>query len=198
MVRHRGAVVGVLLAAGAGSRMGRPKALVSDEHGSWLLRACVTLRNGGCDDVVVLIGAEAPRARALLGDLPVDVVEATDWADGMSASLRAGLDHTAAGDADAALVHLVDLPDVGPDVVARLIRDASSGALARAVYDGRPGHPVLIGRDHWDGVVQEAVGDRGARDYLLAHGVLDIECGDLAAGLDVDQPPGDAGPMLGR
>jgi molybdenum cofactor cytidylyltransferase/nicotine blue oxidoreductase len=189
MVRHRGAVVGVLLAAGAGTRMGRPKALVSDERGSWLLQACVTLRNGGCDDVVVVIGAEAPRARALLGDLPVDVVEAIDWADGMSASLRAGLDHAATGDADAALVQLVDLPDVGPEVVARLIQDASSDALVRAVYDGRPGHPVLIGRDHWDGVAQDAVGDRGARDYLVAHGVLDIECGDLAAGLDVDQPP---------
>jgi molybdenum cofactor cytidylyltransferase/nicotine blue oxidoreductase len=189
MVRHRGAVVGVLLAAGAGTRMGRPKALVSDERGSWLLRACVTLRNGGCDDVVVVIGAEAPTARALLGDLPVDVVEAADWADGMSASLRAGLGHTATGDADAALVHLVDLPDVRPQVVARMVQDASSDALARAVYDGRPGHPVLIGRDHWDGVMREAVGDRGARDYLVAHRVLDIECGDLAAGLDVDRPP---------
>ena len=191
-------VVGVLLAAGAGTRMGRPKALVSDERGSWLLRACVTLRNGGCDDVVVVLGAEAARARSLLGDLPVDVVEASDWSDGMSASLRAGLAHAAIGDADAALVHLVDLPDVGPEVVARMIRSASPDTLARAVYDGRPGHPVLIGRDHWDGVMQDAVGDRGAREYLVAHGVLDVDCGDLAAGLDVDQPPGDAGPMLGR
>lgn len=178
MVQRRGAVVGVLLAAGAGTRMGRPKALVSDERGSWLLRACVTLRNGGCDDVVVVIGAEASKARALLGDLPVFIVEAADWAEGMSASLRAGLG--AAGEADAALVHLVDLPDVGPEVVHRLIQDASPDALARAVYDGRPGHPMLIGRDHWDGVMQDAVGDRGAGDYLDAHGVLDVDCGDLA------------------
>jgi len=170
-------VVGVLLAAGAGTRMGRPKALVSDDRGSWLLRACVTLRNGGCDDVVVVIGAEAPKARALLGDLPVFIVEAADWADGMSASLRAGLD--AAGDADAALVHLVDLPDVGPDVVARMIQNAAPEALARAVYDGRRGHPVLIGRDHREGVMQAVGGDQGARDYLVAHGVLDVDCGDL-------------------
>jgi CTP:molybdopterin cytidylyltransferase MocA len=160
--------VGVLLAAGAGTRMGRPKALVPDEHGSWLLRACVTLRNGGCDDVVVVIGADAAKARTLLGDLPIFVVEAADWADGMSASLRAGLG--AAGEADAALLHLVDLPDVGPEVVQRMIRDASPDALAGAVYSGRPGHPALIGRDHWDGVMQDAVGDRGARDYLVAHG----------------------------
>ena len=179
MVRHRGAVVGVLLAAGAGSRMGRPKALVSDERGSWLLRACMTLRNGGCDDIVVVIGAEAPKARALLRDLPVFIVEAADWADGMSASLRAGLGAVAEG-ADAALVHLVDLPDVGPEVIDRLVQDASPDALARAVYAGRPGHPVLIGRDHWDGVMQDAVSDRGARDYLVAHGVRDVDCGDLS------------------
>jgi CTP:molybdopterin cytidylyltransferase MocA len=172
--------------------MGRPKALVSDERGSWLLRACMTLRNGGCDDVVVVIGAEAPKVRALLGDLPVGVVEATDWAEGMGASLRAGLG-AARDDADAALVHLVDLPDVGPDVVRRVARSASSDALARAVYAGGPGHPVLIGRDHWDGVIQDAVGDRGARDYLAAHGVIDVDCSDLATGLDVDEPP-----MLGR
>jgi CTP:molybdopterin cytidylyltransferase MocA len=171
-------VVGVLLAAGAGTRMEQPEALVSDERGSWLLRACVTLRNGGCDDVVVVIGAEAPRARALLGDLPVFIVEATDWGDGMSASVRAGLDAVGEG-ADAALVHLVDLPDVAPEVIDRLIQDASPDALARAVYDGRPGHPVLIGRNHWEGVMQDAVGDRGARDYLVAHGVLDVDCGDL-------------------
>lgn len=154
-------VIGVLLAAGA-------EALVSDEHGSWLLRACVTLRNGGCDDVVVVIGAEAPRARALLGDLPVFIVEAA----GMSASLRAGLG-AVGEDADAVLVHRVDLPDVGPEVVARMIRDAPPGALARAVYAGRPGHPVLIGRDHWKGVLEGTVDE-----YLVAHGALDVDCGD--------------------
>jgi CTP:molybdopterin cytidylyltransferase MocA len=193
MVQPRGAVVGVLLAAGAGTRMGRPKALVFDEHGSWLLRACVTLRNGGCDDIVVVIGAAAPEVRALLGDLPVDVVEATDWAEGMSASLGAGLTRASDGDAVAALVHLVDLPDVGPDVVGCLVEHTSPQALARAVYAGVPGHPVLIGRDHWGGVVQAADGDRGARDYLVSHHALEVECGDLAAGLDVDEPP-----MLGR
>lgn len=193
MVRRRGAVVGVLLAAGAGSRMGRPKALVSDERGSWLLRACVTLRNGGCDDIVVVLGAGASEARMLLGDLPLDVVEAADWSEGMSASLRAGLAEASIGDAVAALVHLVDLPDVGPDVVARLAEHASANALARAVYAGSPGHPVLIGRDHWERVARDARGDHGARHHLVAHAPLEVECGDLAAGLDADEPSPPAG-----
>jgi nicotine blue oxidoreductase len=60
------------------------------------------------------------------------------------------------------------------------------GVLARAAYDGEPGHPVLLGRDHWPGVVASAAGDRGARDYLAAREVTLVECGDLATGHDRD------------
>jgi CTP:molybdopterin cytidylyltransferase MocA len=106
----------------------------------------------------------------------------------MSASLRTGL---AALDraADAALVTLVDLPDVSADVVRR-VAAAATGAdvLARAAYDGTPGHPVLIGRDHWAGVIAAATGDQGARDYLKPREVVLVECGDLATGRDVDTP----------
>jgi CTP:molybdopterin cytidylyltransferase MocA len=90
-------------------------------------------------------------------------------------------------DATAALVLLVDLPDITPDVVQRVLDTASGTAsLARATYDGRPGHPVLLGRDHWAGVLDTATGDRGARDYLEAHEHVSVECGDLATGADVD------------
>ena len=57
----------------------------------------------------------------------------------------------------------------------------------RAAYHGVPGHPVLIGSDHWAGVVATATGDRGARDFLAAHEVALVECGDLATGVDVDE-----------
>jgi CTP:molybdopterin cytidylyltransferase MocA len=49
-----------------------------------------------------------------------------------------------------------------------------------------PGHPTLLGRDHWTGVVDTARGDRGARDYLAEHPPVLVECGDLATGRDVD------------
>lgn len=180
-------VTGLLLAAGAGRRMGGPKALIRHSDGaSWVEAGRGVLLDGGCDDVLVVLGASADEAAALLPDDTLAVV-ADDWADGMGASLRAGL--AASGDADAALVHLVDLPDVGADVVARVLKHASREALARAVYGGRPGHPVLIGRDHWSGVTDSAVGDQGARDYLSTHDVLEIDCSDLASGRDVDRPP---------
>jgi len=167
--------------------MGQPKSLLSDARGPWLVRAVTTLRDGGCDDIVVVLGAEADRARQLVPAHGARVVEAHDWSVGMGASLRAGL--AAAGDSEAALIHLVDLPDVGPDVAARVLEHVAPDALARAVYDGLPGHPVLLGREHWVGVTTGAVGDRGARAYLDGRIVTEVECGDLATGRDVDEPP---------
>lgn len=183
---------GLLLAAGAGSRLGTPKALVVADDGTpWLVRGVRSLLDGGCDAVTVVLGAAADEAAALVPAGPVDTVVAEDWAQGMAASLRAGLLEVTGTDARAAVVSLVDLPDVGPDVVRRVLAAAAAvpggrDVLARAVYDGRPGHPVVLGRDHWRGVLDSVGGDAGARDYLAAHDVVEVECGDLATGRDVD------------
>jgi CTP:molybdopterin cytidylyltransferase MocA len=181
-------VVGILLAAGAGSRMGQPKALLTDADGvPWLRRAADDLRDAGLSHILVVVGAARDEARSLVPDFAV-AVDAEDWSEGMGASLQAGL--LAATrlppETDAALIHLVDLPDVRAEVIARLIGFTASDALVRATYDGRIGHPVLIGRDHWSGVIASVHGDRGARDYLSMHDVTTVECGDLASGVDVD------------
>jgi CTP:molybdopterin cytidylyltransferase MocA len=170
--------------------MGTPKALLYDDQGrSFLERALVALREGGCDDVLVVLGAEAGEAAAQVGE-GVPVVVAEDWAEGMGASLRAGLAAAARTDASCVLVTLVDLPDVGAPVVERVLLETGPGeqGLARASYAGVPGHPVLLGRAHWEGVAASARGDRGARDYLREHPPLVVECGDLATGRDVDTP----------
>lgn len=183
--------VGLLLAAGAGRRMGRPKALLRDAEGvAFLDRAVDALVDGGCGSVTVVLGAAAELAVGLLTPRPgVRVVVAEDWDEGMGASLRAGLRALDGSGADAAVLTLVDLPDVGADVVRR-VAGAGSGAdaLVRAAYDGRPGHPVLLGREHWAGVAATARGDQGARDYLRSHPPTPCECGDLATGRDVDVP----------
>ncbi|MBF4161536.1 nucleotidyltransferase family protein [Nocardioides acrostichi] len=179
---------GLLLAAGAGSRMGQPKALVHDDAGSWLQRGVRTLTEGGCEGVTVVLGAAVAEPVRLLGGLDgVAVVIAENWEAGMGASLRAGLAGLTAGPADIAVVSLVDLPDLVPDVVVRLLAaDDGRGALARAAYGGVPGHPVLLGRDHWTAAARSAHGDQGARGYLVEHEAALVECGDLATGRDVD------------
>jgi len=187
-------VAGVLLAAGAGTRFGGPKALARDASGTpWLVSRVAALRGGGCDPVLVVLGAEAGAARALLPDGAEPVV-ADDWAQGMSASLRAGLRAAAALERPpvAALVALLDVPGLTPAAVARLVqRAAGPRALARAAYAGRAGHPVLLGRSHWSAAAAAATGDRGAGPYLKRAGAELVECSDVADGDDVDSP--DAG-----
>jgi nicotine blue oxidoreductase len=168
--------------------MGRPKALVELDGEPLVRRALRVLADGGCAPLVVVLGAEADAVRALL-PAGVEAVVADDWAEGMGASLRTGLAALEGTESAAALVHLVDLPGVTAAAVARLLAHGSPGALARAAYAGRPGHPVLLGREHWAGVRSSAIGDAGARTYLAGHAALAlVECGDVATPEDVDTP----------
>jgi CTP:molybdopterin cytidylyltransferase MocA len=164
--------------------MGMPKALVDD----WLVRGIDVLTAAGCSPVVVVLGAAHLQARALLEDRPVIVAMADDWRDGLSASLQTGIIALPAG-APAVAVMLVDLPDVGASVVRRVLKTgAEPVTLTRATYHGRPGHPVVLGRAHWQGILAAAHGDVGARAYLEEQGPALVECGDLASGRDIDFP----------
>lgn len=189
---------GLLLAAGAGRRYGQPKGTVEDADGPWVVRAARALLDGGCTDVLVVTGAQAEDVEALLEAAVLDnvtTIRCGTWEQGMGESLRSGLTALATRGRtipQQALVHLVDLPDVGADVVARVLdaSGAGTGGLVRAAYDGQPGHPVLLGRDHWEGVLGRARGDAGARGYLRRVPPALVECGDLAEGTDVDAPRG--------
>ncbi|GAB19858.1 hypothetical protein GOEFS_096_00350 [Gordonia effusa NBRC 100432] len=177
-------VVGILLAAGAGRRYGMPKVLA--EQGQWLSNAVAALDAGGCDDVVVALGAAV-----------VDVPEPAtahfveDWSEGIGATLRAVLSAVRGPDVDGVLVHLVDLPDVDHRVVARVLDVAQAGRdiLARATFDGRPGHPVYLGAAHFDAMLERLSGDVGAASYLAERDDIDhVECAHFATGVDCDVP----------
>jgi CTP:molybdopterin cytidylyltransferase MocA len=178
-------VAGLVLAAGEGRRYGMPKALVP-HHGRLFVESTVDrLRAAGCAGIYVVAGAAADRVRgADLGG--AEVVANSDWATGMGSSLRRGIE--ALRDEIAVAVMTVDLPGVTAEAIERVLTHADAGVLAAATYGGKRGHPVLIGREHWRGVHELAVGDSGARAYLRLHDVTEIPCEDVADGHDVDRP----------
>jgi CTP:molybdopterin cytidylyltransferase MocA len=184
----RDAVAGVVLAAGAGRRFGMPKALVRHEGRLFVERAAATLRAAGCAPVVVVLGAAADEVRATAGLVGVSVVDNPEWSSGMGSSVRVALRELAGSAATAAVIVPVDTPGVTEAAVRRLAALATAEALARATYDGVPGHPVLIGREHWAGVAELATGDAGARPYFGVHPPVEVSCEDVASGLDVDRP----------
>lgn len=183
---------GLVLAAGAGSRYGGPKALARRPDGTpWVRVACGMLREAACERVLVALGAGADEAAELVPD-EAEVVLVSDWADGVATTLRAGLRAAADGASDAVVITPVDTPDAPSAAVRRIVEavghDVGSG-LVQATYRGAPGHPVLVGRDHWARVAAHLRGDRGARGYLQAHGVTEVECSDLWSGVDIDARP---------
>jgi CTP:molybdopterin cytidylyltransferase MocA len=181
-------VAGLLLAAGAGRRFGRPKALVRHRGALFVEHAARVLTEAGCTPVVVVLGASADTVRATASLPGVSLVDNPEWATGMGSSVRVGLDALSTSDIAAVVILPVDTPGVTPEAVARLMSNARKDSLARATYHGAPGHPVLVGRAHWDAVRESATVDAGARDYLRRHEVLEIPCEDVATGEDVDRP----------
>ncbi|MBX7267618.1 nucleotidyltransferase family protein [Micromonospora sp. Llam7] len=184
----RTTVAGLVLAAGAGRRYGCPKALVELDGRLLVERSVVTARAGGCHPVVTVLGAQAGAVRDRVDLGGVMVLDNPEWATGMASSLRAGLVALRATRSIAVVVLLVDMPGVTPEAVRRLVALAAPDALAMAGYGGERGHPVLLGRVHWDGVVASASGDVGARRYLheRAADLRIVPCGDVATGGDID------------
>lgn len=182
-----GGVAGLLLAAGAGHRFGRPKALVEFAGEPLVRRAVRLLRRGGCAPVHVVVGAGGDD----LPDLPGAVLVRNEtWADGLGGSLRRGL-ASLPDDAAAAVVVLVDQPLLGPAAVRRVRAAYAAGApVAVATYAGRPGHPVLLGRPVWPLLDRYATGDRGARDLIRDRPdlVVRVPCDGTGSPRDADTP----------
>lgn len=120
--------------------------------------------------MLVVLGAGATQARPLVPG-EASVVIAEEWAAGIGASLHRGLAAAATTTATAALISLVDLPGLPVPVVSRVLGFAPVGpeSMLRAGYGGRPGHPVLLGRNHWQPLRDTGTPDRAAGPYLRDH-----------------------------
>ena len=155
--------VGLILAAGAGRRFGSTKQLAELRGRPLLAHALEAMLAAGLERVIVVLGHDADAIRARVDFGAAEVVIAEDWADGQAASLRRGL--AAAGEADAVVITLGDQPFITPQVIGAALDQLDGYDAVRALYDGKPGHPVVLGRAVLD-AAGELRGDQGARELL--------------------------------
>ncbi len=176
-------IAGLVLAAGDGSRFGDGESkLLAELDGRPVLEHAVRAQCAvsELERVVVVLGFEPDRILARVDLGRAEPVVAADWSEGQAASLRRGLQELA--DAEKVIVTLGDAPLITPELVARFI-DEPGGT--RAVYGGRPGHPVVLGPAQMRAAAGLS-GDEGARAVL--RGGPEIECSDLCSGRDIDTP----------
>lgn len=186
-----GSFAAVVLAAGSGSRFGGGK-LLADYRGAPLLHAALAAARAAPVVSITLVtgaDAEAIAACARAFDAQVRLVHAADHAEGMAASLKAGV---ASLDVDVvgAFVFLGDMPRVPHAVLALLGEAVAKGAPAAApVFGGRQGHPVVLGKGLF-GEVAGLQGDVGARPILqrLGASLVLVDAPDDGVLFDVDEP----------
>jgi molybdenum cofactor cytidylyltransferase len=170
---------GLVLAAGEGRRFGGPKQL-ADLDGAPLLAHAIRAMEAvpAIERIVVVLGARAEEIRRSVDFGGAEPVVCDDWADGLSASLRTGIDALAG--ARTLIVTLGDQPFITPQAIARFVDERGT---CRASYDGAPGHPVRM-TAATARAARELTGDAGARDLLRAARL--VECGHLCRPTDVD------------
>jgi nicotine blue oxidoreductase len=174
-------VIGLLLAAGSGSRMGQPKAQIELNGERLVDRAVRIFKEAGIDQVYVVLGAwvgEVLGAQVLINE---------EWEEGMGSSLRCGLTAALLSPANEVVVSLVDLPGMTPAAISLIAQ--TPGELVMASYGGKKGHPAKFHRNHWSGIIESARGDVGARNYLVNQdSLLLVSLDDISSGVDIDTP----------
>ena len=179
--------VGIILAAGSGSRMGSPKATIEIDGERLVDRAVAIFHDAGIKDVYVVLGAWQ-------GYIPgAEIVINPDWQTGMGSSLRVALEAILKNpDYSEVIISLVDLPGMTSAAIRAVAGSAQE--VVMGTFDGKPGHPVKFARKYWKEIMESATGDFGARNFLKGRDdVFYISLDQLATGKDIDTPEDLAG-----
>jgi len=190
-------IAGIVLAAGASVRMGRPKALLKIEGRTFIRRILDTLHEGGIDEVVVVLRPSVPDAAGEVAAGAGRVVSNPRADEGQLSSLIAGLDAVDAPGVDSILVTLVDVPLIQSSTVHALVDRASRSPapILRVTCRGRHGHPVIFKRAVFD-ALRRADPSVGAKAVMRAIDVENVEVDDPGVVRDIDTPEDYAG-MIG-
>ena len=166
-------VAGVVLAAGASRRLGDLKQLVRLRGETLVERAVRVCREAGCDPVVVVLGASAAKVQEACSLQGAVVVLNEEWAEGMSASVRAGVG--ALGEVDGCVVATCDMPAVSAEHLRELMK---AGETTASAYAGRRGVPAYFPRAMFERLMALR-GDAGARELLKDAPVVELAGGEI-------------------
>jgi molybdenum cofactor cytidylyltransferase len=184
-------IAGLILAAGESSRMGTDKATLAYRGRTFLEAIVQTLGEGAIERIVVVLGHHAGEVQRHVKIGSAQVVINPDYKSGQTSSLQVGLRSLIADDPEAILLCLVDHPAISAETVRRLVATfRQCGApVVIPTYQGRRGHPVLIGRQVFDELLQlacDAGADSVVRKYRPATQFVEVE--DEGIVMDVDNP----------
>ncbi|MBW4689360.1 MAG: nucleotidyltransferase family protein [Komarekiella atlantica HA4396-MV6] len=185
-------MIGVLiLAAGASTRLGKPKQLLQYRGQSFLRHTAKIAIASGCQPVVVVLGAQAKQLRSELSDLPVTIIKNHDWATGISSSIHAGLEalQTQCQMLEAAIITLSDQPLISVQLIQQLVEQywLTGKRIITSEYAGTVGVPALFDLTLFPDLML-LQGDVGAKRLIhqLIDEVVTVSFPDGA--IDIDTP----------
>lgn len=186
--------VTVILAAGAGTRLGGQGKALLRVGGETLARRALRSARAAETSPLLILGHRAPEVRAALSQephlSPTEIVDCPDWEQGLAASLRAGVRAAAARGVGRVAVVLVDQPGISSTALRRVLHAHTPGRITRGLVGGAATHPVVFDLGTAQQAARLAAGDEGARSYLRAHPELidAVDISELAEPGDIDTP----------
>jgi molybdenum cofactor cytidylyltransferase len=184
-------IAGLVLAAGESSRMGRDKALLTYHGHSFLETVVATLRKAGLRQIVVVLGHHADEIRRAVELDEAEIVNNSDYRQGQTSSLQAGLRALKTSAVEGIILALVDHPAVSARVVRSLVQDfqESRAPVVIPTFQNRRGHPVLIGRVLFAELLSLSAAE-GANTVIRRYGDAArlVEVADPAVLRDIDDP----------
>lgn len=192
-IEMEAATIGMLiLAAGGSTRLGKPKQLLQYQGQSFLRHTVTVGLASGCQTVVVL-GAQAEQLRSQVSDLPVAIVENWAWVNGISTSIKVGLEalqNQQSQILEAAIITLCDQPFISTPLIKQLIEryKVTGKRIVASQYAGIIGVPALFDLTLFPDLML-LQGDVGAKALIqrLRHEVITVSFPDGAIDIDTLQ-----------